>query len=294
MILIAVYALFISKTTLSSLLTNSSIQQSDLSLFCHSLIPSESHEVDSLNALICAEKITDQNLNFLLSLSGLIHIFIVSGSQLSLLIATLEFIKFPKFIRLPVLFLYSSLLNWQAPLLRGLSEQVLRLSRFCPRKNSYRKLLAGSILLIFMPNLLFSRSFVMSWVAALSSGLIDIEPTSFKAACKSQLYVYLGMAPLLFGFAPLHPISVLCNLLLAPLIGFVIFPFAVLSCCVPSLVNFFDSGIQILREGLQLLAPLSESPAEQTTMAMSWCWIYLVGFQTFCIWRDLQFNRKRS
>lgn len=285
MILILIYALMISTLPISLLLNDSSSYASLLHSFCHKILPAISIEKESLEALVCAKKITDQNLNFLLGISGLIHIFVVSGAQLNLLKKTLAFLKFPKFIQVPFLFLYTSLLNWQAPLLRGLSEVLLSYSHFNPKNIPLRKLIAGSVLLMLFPNLILSRSLVMSWVAALCSSGFSNNENSFKSAFKNQLLMYFSMAPILFGFAPLHPISILCNLLLAPAIAMIIFPLAVYVCVFPNLCFLFDGSIYLLRKFLEQLAGFGNIPKAEP-LDLIWCWIYLAALQGFFYFKN--------
>ncbi len=73
----------------------------------------------------------------------------------------------------------------------------------------------------------------------------------------TQSTIYVVMAFCLWGFSNLHPLSILMNMIFAPLIGAVIFPLALLVIVLPPLSFVFDAAmnglIWILRNTSEVL-----------------------------------------
>lgn len=283
MILIALVAAVYSM----SLLIDLPVKLTEHSLlfhhFCLQMLPTAVESRGSLEALVCGKNMHELELQQLLVQSSLIHVFIVSGSHFIFLHKFLARIPIVRFCTLFILSGYCLATLCQPPALRSLL--FLLLASFSTRQ----KLFTSPVILIFLscifsvcifPQWITSRSLLMSLLAALTIGVMaevwGKRRDTLPALVLTQSAVYLVMAFCLWGFSTLHPLSILLNISLAPLIGGVIFPLAFLIVLIPPLAFLFDGAmnalIWILQKCSELLGESGTSPA----IPILWQWVFFL------------------
>jgi len=235
--------------------------------------PSQVTEKSSWQALVCGSSHLDPPLNAFLMRTGLIHIFVVSGTQLILLEQIFIFLKIPFPFRMVGLLFYAFCCNLQLPVTRAFlslifshTNQTLGLAW----RSDSLVFASGVGILALFPESGGSLSLYLSWLAAL--GLTFPHQTSFP---KALLIYFLLLGPL-WGFANLHPITILFNFILAPLIGFILFPLALSLLPFPGISPFFDVFLSLLRKWA-LLMDDSWVYTGGTPLPRWVLWFYLLG-----------------
>lgn len=220
---------------------------------CINQMPQRLVEKESWKALVCGLSIQDSELKNVLKNSGLIHIFVISGAQLILIDRVLKFIKLGFFFRIWICFLFCLMSGFQPPIFRGFVQKIISEANknfkwdWPPETTT---LLSGLSVLILIPEWSKSLSLSLSWIASLSQSL------PFKKDYQKVLAAYILMMFPLWGLSNIHPITFMMNLIVAPFIGFILFPLAVFLILFPFFSFLFDILIKILR----LLEYLIPSP----------------------------------
>lgn len=252
--------------------------------FCLQMLPTSVENHGSLEALVCGENMQALELQQLLVQTSLIHVFIVSGSHFIFLHKILARIPGVRFCTLFLLSLYCLATLCQPPAVRSLV--FLLLISFAKR----RQLFTSPVILIFIsaafsvcifPQWITSRSLLMSLLAALTIGVMSEFwgklRNTLPALALTQCAVYLVMAICLWGFSTLHPLSILLNISLAPLIGGVIFPLSLLVVLIPPLGFVFDGAMNALTWMLQKTSEVLGEPGSGTLVPIVWQWgVFLV------------------
>ena len=225
--------------------------------FCLQHLPKKSSAISELRALVCAENFTHLTQSELYISSGLIHLFVVSGSHLLLLEKALQADLLKKYLRSgPLLLLitaYAMACGLSAPVTRALLTFYLGLFLYARniRWPFYHKtLFIGLSCLVIQPEWLSSISLQLSWLAAFTVGFTEKFADQFSALTRQSLFFFLLFPTLVFMQVP-SPITIIMNLLLAPLLEFVLFPLGLLIWFIPFLHPVFDLLITALRFILQ-------------------------------------------
>lgn len=177
--------------------------------------------------LICGSKDIGKSTEQLFLNTGLYHLLVVSGSHLVLLDSYLEKTIAKNFkIKWLLLFLYTEMCLFQAPVLRALSSYTI--TAFSRRwhmgwTTDRRILAAGLATLIADPSLVVSFSLQLSWMAALCISL----PVNTRI--KALLFLFY-LFPLL---GPQHPFVAWNNWLFAGVFEALLFPFTLFSTLLP-------------------------------------------------------------
>lgn len=281
MIIILILALTLSTPCPPTLLKNTSAIATFFQKKCLQILPKTSSHHDSLASLVCGEKITDAELKSNLSKTSLIHIFVVSGSHLILLDEVLSILRFPVFLRFLFLGGYSLLVGWQAPAVRAFLGLVVRASFrrkkwFFPRDLSV--LITGFLTLFFFPSWWNSLSFLMSWCAALALcvGSVLRLQKNWQQAVVAQFSIFLFMSAPLWGLGSLHPLSMLYNLFLAPVVAYALLPLGFLTLSgFPFLISLFDGVMELFSKTLPLLSePIELVKRAPPDIGFLWIWIF--------------------
>ncbi|KYG63079.1 hypothetical protein AZI86_15275 [Bdellovibrio bacteriovorus] len=283
MLFLLIIALALSITPPDSLLKNTSALSKTYQQKCLKQVPTDATTRASIQALLCGEKITDSRLKENLSKTSLIHIFIVSGSHLILLDRFLSILKIPLFLRFLSLGFYSLAVGWQAPAVRALGALLLRSGLRYGRiafPGDLVVLACGLLTLAIFPTWWQSLSFQMSWCAALAlsaPSVLGLSSRSWKGALLSHFLILLIMAPLLWGWASLHPVGVLSNLLLAPLVALVLLPLSFTAVFHEKLLQLFSHVMSFFEATLSAVAEPVVIPSSGVGSSSSfWIWIFLL------------------
>lgn len=280
MTIILLVALTLGNSLSSSLLKNTTNVASVFHQKCVQILPTGSVNHNILSALLCGENITDAQLKENLVKTSLIHIFIVSGSHLILLDELLSILKIPVLLRFLFLGGYSLAVGWQPPAVRALIALIIRVAfkklQF-PFPADLLTLMAGLLTLSLFPEWWNSLSLVMSWCAALAlcwASILRIK-NPFLGTLLSQLMIFLFMSAPLWGLGNLHPLSLLYNLLLAPLVAGVLLPLAFLATLIHPLLPAFDFVFELFSKVLNTAAePILIGKGSTPSVGLLWGWVF--------------------
>lgn len=283
MIILLSLALCLSIAVPDGLLINTTHLSQKFQEKCVHFLPKNSQEQQSLASLLCGEKITDTELQKYLQRTSLIHIFVISGSHLILLDELLGILRIPLFVRFIFLGFYSLAVGWQAPAVRALIALGTRHSFKYFRLHlppDLMVLVAGLVTLILFPPWWDSLSLLMSWCAALAlcwGSLLRVKST-LPRLLLSQVGIFVFMSAPLWGLGSLHPLSLIYNLLLAPVVSYVLLPLSFLVTLLPSGVFIFDGVMDFFRQSLEVLSePIVLHKTRPPSVAQLWLWI--------CFWQ---------
>lgn len=245
-----------------------------ISIYLHSLclknLPSSSHKED-LAALVCGDSYDQLAFSDFYKSTGLIHLFVVSGSHFvilnGLLMKLLPFKKKEIFI-LSGLIIYSSICLNTPPAVRGVIALLIQftLDKVNLKWPKHTQLLIVGLLCLSL-NYTWSTSLSlqMSWLTSLV--LIVFENVSgYSKAFKRQLCLFFLMT---FCFAIMGQpqlISTLTAVLFTPLLDSFLFPLALISAVFHPFVYLFDFCISTLQSLLLL--------TEATTVASNHIYSY--------------------
>lgn len=280
MILIVIVAIVCSSSIYFELPAKLSAYSPFFHHFCLQMLPMSVENHSSLEALVCGKNMHEVELKQLLIQSSLIHIFIVSGSHFSFLHKILARFPIVRFCPLSVLSIYCLITLCQPPAVRALI--FLSLVHFSKRQKHHRSstlqvLLSCILTLCIFPQWISSRSLLMSLLAALTLAMMEDfwgkRSKNLSALFLTQSAVYLVMGFCLWGFSNLHPLGILLNLTLGPLIGGVIFPLALLVVFIPPLAFLFDAAMAALAWILQNTSEVLGPAGVAQTPSVVWQWI---------------------
>ena len=216
--------------------------------FCSALM-AEGPYRSLTNALVCGVPLPSGEHRQVFLDVGLIHLLVVSGAHLIFLDRMIP--RRFSGLRLVVILLYMWLTGFGAPVVRAglrvLIDRLLRGERFTALQ---REVLIVVMICGFVPEWLWSRSYLMSWLCALALALPSPFPRLPNFSLSLKCYV------LLFPFCMSSPFTVLINTLLAPVIAFILFPLNLAALIFPGLTVFTDL---IWRSLLLMLSYLPEA-----------------------------------
>lgn len=216
---------------------------------CQKITDSDTHFRPLVQATLCGTSMSKEDPNNskidqALKGFGLVHLLVASGANIHFANGFIKFLPYKfrpifKFVLFSILLLASGL---EAPLLRAFIQ--IELKSFSDKKSlglgHFRRVtFANLIYLILFPWDLFSLSFQLSAVASYSLALLT------KNIFTLHLLIFLLMSPLLAQFQIQDPISILCNLIIAPILGpillcvaFTVGPFPDLAETLNPMLNF--------------------------------------------------------
>ena len=285
MIILLFLAFALSNSSSPLLLKKTSEIASVFQQKCVQILPTESVNRATLSSLLCGENITDKSLKENLIKTSLIHIFVISGSHLILLDELLSILKIPVFVRFAFLSLYSLCVGWQPPAVRALIALGTRIGF---KKLHYHfpadlvVLISGLITLFLFPEWWNSVSLLMSWCASLALCWVSVFNIRNKisAVLVAQLAIFLFMSAPLWGIGNLHPLSIVFNLILAPLVSYLLLPLAFVVSVIHPLLPVFDFAMNAFQAILKDFAePVTRGQALAPSISLLWTWIF--AWQTF-------------
>ncbi|MGZ3774692.1 MAG: ComEC/Rec2 family competence protein [Pseudobdellovibrionaceae bacterium] len=279
MTVILTIALLLNTPLHENLLKNASRYAEKLQQKCLSLIPTRTEQHNALESLVCGEKITDENLKKNLLKTSLIHIFIVSGSHLILFDELLSILKIPMLFRFLFLCGYSLGVGWEAPAVRALVGFVVK--HFFKRHRflfppDLIVLITGAVTLILFPAWWNSSSLVMSWCAALALCVPRIlrVKNAWSQTLVAQIAVFLFLCVPLWGLGSLHLLSILYNLILAPVIAYLLLPLSFLAVLFSPFLYLFEKVMHVFQFTLEFLTePIALTKTDTLDISTLWYWL---------------------
>ncbi len=282
MVLLLIAAFSLSIACPPGLLISTSSLSEKIQRKCFKILPDSSKHKSALASLVCGQKLTNEKLKEDLSKTSLIHLFVISGSHLILFESVLRFLRMPDYLRIAVLAFYTLATGWQPPTVRALFSLGLRhlLSRHkCFLPGDLQTLLAGLVLLFFFPAWWDSLSLLMSWCASLAlctPGLFRLKNNLTKALT-SQVAIWSFMLFPLWGIGSLHPLSLLYNILLAPLISYLLLPLSFLAIAHPWCLAIFENVLNFFSHLLRLFSePILSEDGTSHPVQVLWIWILIL------------------
>ena len=240
---------------------------------------SASSYIEIYLALLCGSKLPfNEELSLLFSSAGLIHLMVVSGAHLIFLEKIWE--RLPRwpykniFILLSLI-IYALMTGINPPVFRALMSFFL--FQFSNRfklfwSPCWRIMLSAIMCLILNPHWIFSLSLQMSLTGALAFSYSRCSKLLGCLAC------YLAILPFISQWTALHPISILLNWILFPLISTALFPLCVLSFALPVFYPLPDWIWTLLIQFLSLLKPVLQfAPFYIPPLPSSLRWVYIAA-----------------
>lgn len=211
-------------------------------LRCLQSVPDHIRSVESLQALVCGKNITDPRQAELLIATGLIHLFVVSGSHLLLLQKYLQKLCNVKILILIALFFYCAICKFNPPIFRSFILLMLVFvtdSIALELKSENLVLISGMLCLILSPAWSNSLSLQMSWIAALTLVIISKFFAHRSTVFKNSLF-YLHYLTTFYFIGIPSPVSIGISALLTPFLEYILFPLALAVYVAPFLGQTFD------------------------------------------------------
>ncbi|MBC7743328.1 MAG: ComEC/Rec2 family competence protein [Bdellovibrionaceae bacterium] len=227
---------------------------------CLERLPQAASALPELKALACGENFSSLTTAQLFIATGLIHLFVVSGTHLVVLQKI--FFKFApqrspwaQFIFLLILFLYAGVCEFNAPVTRSLLAiftTMLLSSRKLYWPWYFKTLLVGLLTLSLNPQWIQSISLQLSWLAALTLGL-NQHLFRERSILFKQTIFFIMLFPLLIYLQIPSPIIIVINIVFSPVLEFILFPLSILVWVFPRLYPVFDFMITFLKTILSLV-----------------------------------------
>jgi predicted membrane metal-binding protein len=228
-------------------------------------------------ATVCGKNLREPEFLGYLKKFGLLHLIVVSGAHLLFLEKLVHSVGLrAKTFVYPLLILFSLVTLLQPPITRAL------IAIFLGDLNVRFRLFWHPVQIIFFsgilcwllfPSWIHSFSFLLSWSCSLILCLV-----SGYASWKKHLAIYFFMCFFLLPLQTPHPLSILLNMFLAPVIGLCLFPASLLAFAIPSATSLVDPLWSALYHGLQWMDRHLDSASlhHPTTPLILWTFLWTV------------------
>jgi predicted membrane metal-binding protein len=247
-------------------------------------------------AIICGANLESVETYESFRRTGLIHLIVVSGTHLVWIEIALRLFlaRFPrgKWLSVGLLILFAVAARLQPPIVRaGLSMALTSANRrwslgWTPL---HRALFAGVLTLFLFPKWLGSTSLLLSWSAAL---VLSLDDERNRDPWRKQITIYLVMFVLLLPLAAPHPLTIVFNVLVAPLVAGLLFPLSVIVFVLPFSAVLLDPLLAWALWLLELLSRLVPDFAPSYSVAPFFLWIYLFSVQAYWLFCQIRARRQ--
>lgn len=252
---------------------------------CMNLLPSNIQATETLAALVCGHNFESQQSSSLYISTGLIHLFVVSGTHLMFIFRSLQgLFKNQSSIRYRflILILYAGVCLFNPPVVRSLLVLVtleFLKSRQLLWRTDFILLLCGLICLALQPKWIQSLSLQMSWLAALC---LELTSRYLKnASLLTRQCPFYGMYYFTYQSLGLPQIAIVAvGVIFNPFLEKVLFPLALIVCVFPIMGFLFDICIQCLNSILSVLEfhPYFPTLSLSTIVWGNWFLIFSLHF----------------
>lgn len=233
--------------------------------------------------LICGARLPPSDFKSHLLNTGLFHLIVASGAHLAFVESLLRLAlrKRFEFVIPCMLFSYALVTGLCPPFVRALLYWAFRIlsQKFQLAWTPLQSLtLAGFAALVVCnrPSELLSLAF--SWIAGVAVQIFSEkkkEPT-FSDALLFQVSIYALMIPPTLALATPHPLSIVWNLVLGPLLTFLLFPAALLVLILPNKLSWVaDTGVSISAWLVKQASYVTPESLTKTPFSPVWIWLYL-------------------
>ena len=207
-------------------------------------------------ALVCGKNLPEGSLKESFIKSSILHLIVVSGSHLLFLEKIIKGLVRHRLLSELLLLLYAGVALFQAPVSRALLHLYLRhlaQSRKWFLSQTQLSLLSGTFCLFLFPHWGQSYSFLLSWCASLALACISDHQWPQKPLEQATFIYGFFLYPLSFISHP-HPLAILFNALISPLVGFLLFPLALAGLVFPFLRKSMDFLLSLFLQSLDSLS----------------------------------------
>lgn len=291
---ILIYLSLITHTLRISVVENLIGYFSSFHILCLQSTPENVKSVESLHALVCGKSFNDVSHANLLVASGLIHLFVVSGSHLKILEKIVFYALKNRFyfltnflqpIIFTILFFYCAVCKFNPPIFRSLISLII-LAEIKKRNLTWKAenliLISGFSCLTLSPTWINSLSFQMSWIASLSLCVISYFFLKTSLIWKNSLFYLQYLATFNFIGIP-QPASIGIATLFTTFLEWVLFPLALAVYVLPFLAPVFDFLITSLNAILSRLElTVIFRPADNEKMILI-NWVFIISLHLFLI-----------
>ncbi len=264
---------------------------------CLARLPENSNSLPELKALVCAENFSGLHVSEIFVASGLIHLFVVSGSHLLILQKIYDWLNpgWPKKIFFLFLFLYAGACQFNSPVAR--SFVAICIAAYLASKHLYWPrhfclLIVGFLTLLIEPQWIQSISLQLSWLAAYvvatNQEFFQDRPFLFK-----QSLFFFVLFPVLIFFNVPSPLVILVNLFFAPALEFVLFPLGLLVWAISPIFPVFDFTIEICKlilVAIDLNWQYQAKPAPSGWIIFNWSFIFTLHLCAHFAWLQKKRN----
>ena len=250
---------------------------------CLNNLPEHSSSIAELKALVCAQNFSSLNESQYYITSGLIHLFVVSGAHLILIEKIFKKLSVHQYLIFLILLIYGFACGLSAPVTRCLI--AFSLSTYLYQKKIYwpphfKLLVVGSLTLSFNYNWINSLSLQMSWIAAF---LVILGTHFYKenSILFNQSLFYLTLLPSIIFFQIPSPVVIIINIILAPILEFILFPLGLSVLFFNYLSPIFDylmSIFKILLQSFELDYQIQLADPSPTFVFYNWGLILILHF----------------
>lgn len=255
------------------------VQTEFLSAHCLSLSPFKNQTQNVWQALVCGQSLIQTEFwGRALRSSGLIHIFVVSGSHFLVFTWILNLLRVPILIQNIILWLFNAMTGFTAPGTRACL--ALSLQNTFNLQDHQKTMCIGFLCLGLQPDWIFSYSFWLSWLAGFMLQFCPKDPLRII-----QNFLFFATWSLLG--TPLSPWALVFNIILAPLIGWVLFPLALLS-----LINPIDAVFEYLLGILEWILRILEMDQKKIPFKISLRGLSFVVLATHLIYQAYQLSKQ--
>lgn len=268
------------------------VRISDLTMLLHNQclkFTPESFIPEIYASLVCGKKLPTSELSQNLKNLGIYHVIIVSGSHLIFLSLLVEKIFTStrlsklKFFTLPLLIVYALATGAEPPVVRALFSIII------DTLQKKRKLFWNQNEVIFI-SLLVSLALFDPWRKSYSLLLSYVASVALSLTAKKQhllknLGIYFLIFPFLLPLSAPSPVSFITNMLLAPLVGFVLFPLSFLAFIIPYFYLLVDPFWKAFLFLCSVVGP-ELSPLEKVSYSISYMWMMAIFLNLYGIYRE--------
>ena len=241
------------------------------------------------SALLCGERLPEGKMKQTLVAFGMIHLMVISGAHLIFLEKTWNLLppfQLKNFLLTFFLLTYSISAGLNPPVLRALFS--LLLSRINKELKLFwspylRVHISGLLCLLCQNSWFDSLSLQLSWIASI--GMSNPRLSRLKSCALT----FILILPIVNQWGNSHPLSIILNWVVTPLISCLFLPLSLLTLPFPFLRPLTDQLWGLFLHTLNSLRPL----VENTVIELSWSlssfqiWIYIcfsfILFQLFFI-----------
>lgn len=235
-------------------------------------------------ALICGQAISTGTYRQLFIDTGLIHLLVVSGAHLHFMEGWLKWL--PDRSRLWLLGFYCWFTSFGPPVVRAWLRRLCdHLGRRLGASPLQMELVTLLLIIAVCPGWLWSRSFLMCWLCALALCLPPLVPKAPNISLSLACYI------LLFPFCPGTPATILCNIIVTPIVGAILFPMCALAALIPPLTVVTDELWRVL---ILVLDHFPTAPPASFVFFSHWLFLYPLSLHLLLLVLEIPWRRARA